>query len=64
MNNIDVNQPYEYSGQILGKYSGGTIFEGNYAPHPANVTYKTNTTGDTVNDLSAIVIGGINGLNN
>lgn len=64
MNNIDVNQPYEYSGQILGVYSGGTTVEGNYAPHPINVTYKTNTTGDTVVDLSAIVIGGINGLNN
>lgn len=65
MNNIDVNQQYEYTGQMLGIYStGGTIEIGTYAPHPENISYKNNNTGDTVTDLSAIVIGGINGLNN
>jgi hypothetical protein len=64
MNNIDVNQKYAYTGAILGVYSGGTSVEGTYAPHPIAVSYENNITGDTVTDLSAIVIGGINGLNN
>lgn len=64
MNNIDVNNQYAYTAQILGVYSGGTVVEGTYAPHPVGISYKTNASGDTVTDLSAIVIGGINGLNN
>ena len=64
MNNIDVNNQYAYTGKILGVYSGSTITEGTYAPHPIDVSYKTNSSGDTITDLSAIVIGGINGLNN
>ncbi len=64
MNNINVNQQYDYSALILGEYSGGTIVPGTYAPHPIAVSYKTNASGDTITDLSAIVIGGINGLNN
>jgi hypothetical protein len=64
MNNINVNQQYAYTGQILGVYSGGTTVPGTYAPHPVAVSYMNSSTGDTVTDLSAIVIGGINGINN
>jgi hypothetical protein len=64
MSSIDVNQKYAYTGAILGVYSGGTTVPGTYAPHPVAVSYKNSVTGDTVTDLSAIVIGGINGLNN
>ena len=64
MNNIDVNQQYEYGPELLGMYSGGTVVQGTYAPHPIAVSYKTNASGDTITDLSAITLGGINGLNN
>lgn len=64
MNNIDVNNQYAYTGEILGMYSGSTIVSGTYAPHPVGISYKHHASGDTITDLSAIVIGGINGLNN
>lgn len=64
MNNIDVNVQYAYTPEILGAYSGSSVVEGTYAPHPIAISYKTNASGDTITDLSAITIGGINGLNN
>lgn len=64
MNNINVNNQYNYTGKILGVYSGGTVVEGTEAPHPIDVSYRYNSSGDTITDLSGIVIGGINGLNN
>jgi hypothetical protein len=60
MPNIDVNIQYEYSAAILGNFSGGTLPEGTFVPHPISV----NNSGGTVTDLSAITIGGVNGLNN
>ena len=60
MANIDVNVQYDYSINILGNFSGGTAPSGAVAPHPVAVT----GSGDTVNDLSAIALGGFQGLNN
>ena len=60
MSNIDVNVQYAYSIGILGVFSGGTAPAGAIAPHPVAVT----GTGTTVNDLSAIALGGFQGLNN
>jgi len=62
MSNINVNVQYDYSAQILGNVSGGTYFvPANLpAPHPVAVV----GSGDTVTDLSAIALGGFNGLNN
>lgn len=60
MANINVNVQYDYTIGILGSFSGGTAPAGSVAPHPVAVT----GTGDTVTDLSAITLGGVNGLNN
>jgi hypothetical protein len=60
MATIDVNVQYEYSINILGNFSGGTAPAGAVAPHPVAVS----GTGTTVNDLSAIALGGFQGLNN
>jgi hypothetical protein len=60
MADINVNVQYDYSIGILGNFSGGTAPAGAVAPHPVAVT----GTGDTVNDLSAIALGGFQGLNN
>lgn len=60
MADINVNVQYDYSIEILGNVSGGTAPAGTVAPHPVAIT----GTGDTVNDLSSIVIGGFQGLNN
>lgn len=66
---ISANTQYEYSSEILGNYSGGTWDSslGN-APHP--ISYKLSnplnlsSSGNTVYQMNAITIGGINGLNN
>lgn len=65
MADINVNVQYDYSIGILGNFSGGSVNVGGpttnaVAPHPVAVT----GTGDTVNDLSAIALGGFQGLNN
>ena len=62
MADINVNVQYDYSINILGNVSGGTYFVPSdaVAPHPIAVV----GTGDTVNDLSAITLGGFQGLNN
>lgn len=64
MANIEVNKYYEYSIGILGNFSGGTASSGQTAPHPIAYSEKTNSSGDTVIDMSAITIGGFDGLNN
>jgi hypothetical protein len=60
MAEIDVNVEYAYTIGILGNFSGGTAPAGAVAPHPVAVS----GTGTTVNDLSAIALGGFQGLNN
>lgn len=64
MSNINVNQQYQYSIGILGSFSGGTAPAGSVAPHPVAISITTQNTGNTVTDLTTIVIGGVNGLNN
>ena len=59
MADINVNVQYAYTIGILGNFSGGTAPAGSVAPHPVAVS-DTNT----VNDLSAIALGGFQGLNN
>ena len=60
MADINVNVQYDYSIEILGGFSGGTAPVGGIAPHPVAVA----DNGDNINDLSAIAIGGFQGLNN
>ena len=68
MAEISVNSQYDYSVDILGNFSGGSINVGGpsngIAPHPVAVSTSTGLTGNTVTDLSAIALGGFNGLNN
>lgn len=64
MTNKDVNVQYDYSINILGDVSGGTAPAGSVAPHPVAVSTSVDITGNTVTDLSAIALGGFNGLNN
>jgi hypothetical protein len=60
MAEIDVNVQYAYTIGIWGGFSGGTAPAGSVAPHPVAIS----GTGTTVNDLSAIALGGFQGLNN
>lgn len=64
MATISVNNQYDYTIDILGSFSGGTAPAGSTAPHPVAYSEKTNSSGDTVIDLSAIKLGGVDGLNN
>jgi hypothetical protein len=68
MANIEVNKPYEYTAGMLGAFSAGTVVTGTWAPHPVAISETIDASGVTTNnrvtDLSAIVLGGINGLNN
>ena len=64
MVNINVNVQYDYSINILGDFSGGTAPVGAIAPNPVSVSTTVYNTGNTVTDLSAITLGGFNGLNN
>jgi hypothetical protein len=64
MSTIQVNTFYDYSIEILGDFSGGTAPAGQTAPHPIAYSEKTNSSGDTVIDLSAITLGGFDGINN
>ena len=65
MATVSANTIYQCTNQMLGSYSGGT-WESSLrnAPHPVATRNDISSTGTTVVDLSAIVIGGFNGLNN
>jgi len=54
-----VNQNYEYTAEMLGSFSGGTLPAGTQVPHPAYATEN----GIAI-QLNAITLGGFNGLNN
>lgn len=58
---ISANTQYEYTAEMLGSFSGGTLPAGTVVPHPV----YTNSDG-TVEyiQLNAITLGGFNGLNN
>jgi hypothetical protein len=64
MAEVSANTQYNYSIDILGDFSGGTAPIGSVAPHPVAISTSTGLTGNTVTDLSAIALGGFNGLNN
>ena len=64
MAQVSANTQYDYSIGILGSVSGGTAPAGSVSPHPVAVSISTGLTGNTVTDLSAIALGGFNGLNN
>ncbi len=61
---FSVDQQYDYTVEILGNFSGGSINEGGpadgIAPHPV----YTDGNGVPYVQLNAITLGGVNGLNN
>lgn len=54
-----VNQFYEYTAEMEGSFSGGTLPPGTQVPHPAYATEN----GIAI-QLNAVTLGGFNGLNN
>ena len=65
MSTYSANTQYDYSIEILGNFSGGSINEGGpangVAPHPV---YTNNDGTVSIIQLNAITLGGFNGLNN
>ena len=53
-----VNQFYEYTAEMEGSFSGGTLPPGTQVPHPAFATEN----GIAI-QLNAVLLGGVNGLN-
>jgi hypothetical protein len=53
-----VNQFYEYTADMEGSFSGGTLPPGTQVPHPAFATEN----GIAI-QLNAVLLGGVNGLN-
>ena len=60
MAEINVNVQYDYTSEILGSFSGGTLPPGTTVPHPI----YTDANGVPYAQLNAITLGGFNGLNN
>jgi hypothetical protein len=60
MSDINVNIQYEYTAEMLGSFSGGTLPPGTVVPHPI----YTDADGVSYVQLNAITLGGFNGLNN
>jgi hypothetical protein len=62
---LDVNDQYAYTADILGSFSGGTWESPPFPdqpPHP--VDWNPQNKKGVVIDLSAIRIGGFDGINN
>jgi hypothetical protein len=64
MSTYSANTQYEYTVEILGNFSGGSITQGGpangVAPHPV----YTDADGVEFIQLNAITLGGFDGLNN
>lgn len=54
-----VNIQYEYTDDMLGSFTGGTIVSGQTAPHPIMSDYDYTP----YIQLNAITLGGFDGLN-
>jgi len=60
MSIFSANTQYEYTAEMLGSVSGGTLPAGTVVPHPI----YTDAYGVEYVQLNAITLGGFNGLNN
>lgn len=58
---LGVDVQYEYTADMLGSFSGGTLPAGTVVPHP--VWLNNDGTRELI-QLNAVTIGGFNGLNN
>lgn len=54
------NTQYEYTAEMEGSFSGGTLPPGTVVPHPI----YTDAYGVEYVQLNAVTLGGFNGLNN
>ena len=61
---ISVNEFYEYTADMLGSFSGGTLPPGTVVPYAQYVTDNNDGTTTQVTQLNAIALGGQYGLNN
>jgi len=61
---ISVNEFYEYTADMLGSFSGGTLPPGTVVPYAEYVSDKNNGETIQVVQLNAISLGGQYGLNN
>jgi len=61
---ISVNAFYEYTAEMLGSFSGGTLPSGSTVPYAQYVTDNNDGTTTQVTQLNAIALGGQYGLNN
>ena len=61
---ISVNAFYEYTAEMLGSFSGGTLPPGTVVPYAQYVTDNNDGTTTQVTQLNAIALGGQYGLNN
>jgi len=61
---ISVNQFYQYTAEMEGSFSGGTLPPGTVVPYASYVSDTENGETIQVIQLNAIALGGFNGLNN
>jgi hypothetical protein len=61
---ISVNEFYEYTAEMLGSFSGGTLASGTTVPYALYVSDTSNGETIQVVQLNAISLGGQYGLNN
>ena len=61
---LSANTFYEYTKGMLGFFSGDPITGTTQVPHPQAVIRNVTGGTDTVIELSAVKLGGTNGLNN
>ena len=61
---VSANTVYEYTKGMLGFFSGDPITGTTQVPHPQAVIINATGGTDTVIEMSAVKLGGINGLNN
>jgi hypothetical protein len=61
---IAVNQNYQYTADMLGSFSGGTLDAGTQVPYAQWVSDTNDGKTRLVTQLNMIELGGVNGLNN
>lgn len=60
-----VNENYEYTPDMEGSFSGGTLPPNAVVPHPAYATNElTGNTNCVAIQLNCVTLGGFDGLNN
>lgn len=60
-----VNDYYEYTPEMLGSFSGGTLPAGTEVPHPGYASTSLSNSGSCVAiQMNCVTLGGFAGLNN